>query len=473
MTRGRNGARGTLACVALIFLSSAPGQAQSPAANPPEGQLAAELRHEGDDFKKDCRDQLSVLSCAADIMTETPVHVAVGSLAPLNGFAFGPALVYHPPPGEHWDIGWDADVIRSLTGSWRAGAYLTIVHTAPAEPDVVPLDTPDAGVTIHTYPVIQAYAQTTSLGRVLFFGLGPDSRQSDAASFGMTETVVGASGAYPVVSSGRWNVSATGRVNGRFVALRGPSGADEPPIASLYSDALAPGLASQPGFLQVGGGARLKPALSNNRILLDYAFDVDTFIAPSDGTQSFHRWTVDLNHEFQISRLVTPGSTSGDAPRGPNECGALEGGRCPAPAANRYGAVDLRFFASRSDAGSSGRVPFYFQPTLGGSDIDASPALSAFTDYRFRGPRALLLQESIEHYVYSIVGVAAMAEQGTVGVTDWATSSFRQSVAAGVTIRAGNLPLARVMWAWGSEGHRFIAMVSPTFIGGASRPSLR
>jgi hypothetical protein len=168
-----------------------------------------------------------------------------------------------------------------------------------------------------------------------------------------------------------------------------------------------------------------------------------------------------------------PTSTSGDAPRGPNQCGALAGGRCPAPATNRYGAVNIRFVASRSDAGSSARVPFYFQPTLGGSDIDATPALSAFTDYRFRGPRALLLQESIEHYVYSIVGVAAMAEQGTVGVTDWGTSSVRQSVAAGVTIRAGNLPLARVMWAWGSEGHRFIAMVSPTFLGGSSRPSMR
>ena len=234
----------------------------------------------------------------------------------------------------------------------------------------------------------------------------------------------------------------------------------------MYSDALAPGLASQPGFLQVGGGARLTPRFSNNRVLFTYAFDVDTFIAPSDGTQSFHRWTVALSHEFQITRLVTPSATSGDAPRGPNECGALAGGRCPHRRQIATARVGIRLFASRSDAGSSARVPFYFQPTLGGSDIDANPALSAFTDYRFRGPRALLLQESIEHYVYSIIGVAAMAEQGTVGMTDWGTSSFRHSVAAGVTIRAGNLPLARIMWAWGPEGHRFIAMVSPTFLGG-------
>ena len=103
MSRVRMPFGATFACLALVFTWSAPSQAQSPAASPPEGQLAAEFRHEGDDFKKNCGDQFSILGCAADIVTETPVHVAVGSLAPLNGFAFGPALVYHPPPGENWD----------------------------------------------------------------------------------------------------------------------------------------------------------------------------------------------------------------------------------------------------------------------------------------------------------------------------------------------------------------------------------
>jgi hypothetical protein len=66
-----------------------------------------------------------------------------------------------------------------------------------------------------------------------------------------------------------------------------------------------------------------------------------------------------------------------------------------------------------------------------------------------------------------------MAEQGSVGVVDWGTWSLRHSFAAGITIRAGNLPLARIMWAWGSEGHRFVATVSPTFLAGSSRPPLR
>ena len=30
-------------------------------------------------------------------------------------------------------------------------------------------------------------------------------------------------------------------------------------------------------------------------------------------------------------------------------------------------------------------VPFYFQPTLGGSDINGQRLLSGYDDYRFRG----------------------------------------------------------------------------------------
>ena len=458
-----------VACALLV--GAARVDAQPPATGQGEGQLAGEFRHEGEDFKKDCAEKFSVTGCPADLITETPVHVAVGSLAPLNGFAFGPAFVYQPPPSENWTIGWDADAVGSLSGSWRAGAYLTIVRTAVKEPDVVPLDAAGAGVTIHTYPVFRLYAQAESLQRMLFFGLGPDSRLSDAASFGMTETIAGGSVAYPVASSGRWALSIDGVVNGRFVSLRGPSGADEPALSAAYSDAAAPGLASQPGFLQVGGGVHLKPNVFNNRLLFSYTVGVDAFVAASDSSQSFHRWTVDLGHEIPITRLVTPATD--EAPRGPNECGALPGGRCPAPSANRYGAIGLRLFASRSDAGASGRVPFYLQPTLGGSDEDGTRALSAFTDYRFRGPRAVLLQESVEHYVYAVVGVMAMAEQGAVGTTDWGTSSIKRSVAAGITLRAGNLPLVQLLWATGSEGHRFIAVISPTFLGGSSRPPLR
>lgn len=57
---------------------------------------------------------------------------------------------------------------------------------------------------------------------------------------------------------------------------------------------------------------------------------------------------------------------------------------------------------SESINSATSAVPFYFQQTLGGQDINSSLALGSYQDYRFRAPNLLLLQESFEH---SICGV--------------------------------------------------------------------
>jgi hypothetical protein len=416
----------------------------------------------------------ALFGCLAGFLMDTPVHVAVGSLAPKNGFALGPAFVTHHPTNENWDISWNADAVRSFNGSWRAGAYVTVVRTAVELPTAVDINAApaDQAVVIHPYPVFDIHVQTTSLQRLLFFGLGADSRGDGRSSFGMSETVIGSRGVWPLPRLGALNMSLAGELNGRLIALRDPSGPDEPAIASRYSEAAAPGLSAQPGYLQFGEGVRVKPSLLNNRLRFNYLVTVQQFIAPSDGTQSFHRWTLDLTHEIPIYRTVMPGPSETN---GPDECAAEPGKpRCPVVSRNRYGAVGFRLLSSSSGAGAGHQVPFYFQPTLGGSDIDANRNLSAYDDYRFRGPRLFLLQESIEHSLYSILGVTALVEQGTVGTaTSFAFSSMKRSVAVGFTLRAGNLPLAQVLWAWGSEGRRFVAMVSPTLLGGSTRPSLR
>ena len=47
------------------------------------------------------------------------------------------------------------------------------------------------------------------------------------------------------------------------------------------------------------------------------------------------------------------------------------------------------------------------------------------------------------------------------------------SFAVGLTIRAGGLPVAYLLFAWGgNEGTHTTATVSPTLLGASSRPSL-
>jgi hypothetical protein len=127
-----------------------------------------------------------------------------------------------------------------------------------------------------------------------------------------------------------------------------------------------------------------------------------------------------------------------------------------------------------SSAGDMSSVPFYFQPTLGGSDLNGQRLLSAFNDYRFRGPSLFVLQESLEHSIWGPVGAYLLFEQGRVSQSSSAVSAhgLEHSSAIGLTIRAGGFPLIQLSYAWGREGHHNIATIESTLLGGSSRPSL-
>ena len=85
--------------------------------------------------------------------------------------------------------------------------------------------------------------------------------------------------------------------------------------------------------------------------------------------------------------------------------------------ANLNGSVNLRLLLSESITSGTSAVPFYFQQTLGGADIDGAPSLSSYQDYRFRAPNVLLLQEDFEHSIWGPFGFRFMADQGRVALT--------------------------------------------------------
>jgi hypothetical protein len=64
-------------------------------------------------------------------------------------------------------------------------------------------------------------------------------------------------------------------------------------------------------------------------------------------------------------------------------------------------------------------VPFYFQPTQGGWDINGNPSLPNYQDYRLRALSVMFLRESFEHSVWSRIplGISLMADRGKVALT--------------------------------------------------------
>src|SRR5215467_7245363 len=98
-----------------------------------QGQLAAEFALQRKAIAGACAaGAASLVKCPIELITDHPIHVAIGSLAPQNGFALGPAFVTHRLSEAH-DLSWNADAVWAAGGSWRAGIYFKAVLTPVAE----------------------------------------------------------------------------------------------------------------------------------------------------------------------------------------------------------------------------------------------------------------------------------------------------------------------------------------------------
>ena len=245
---------------------------------------------------------------------------------------------------------------------------------------------------------------------------------------------------------------------------------------SNFTEANAPGLTGQPGTLQLREGIRIRPILANDVVRLNYNLAYQQYITSSNF--SFQRLTIDLGHQFALYRTTTRVLEPRFA-NGPDDCALdpVTHPECPkASVRNLEGSVGFRFLTALSMTPGGNVVPFYFQPTLGGSDINGNPSLSSYQDYRFRAPNIMLLRESFEHSIWNLpLGVAFMADQGKVGLTrgDLSSSPWVHSFSAGLTLRAGGFPQVFLLFSWGgNEGTHTIVNVNTSLLGGAARPSL-
>ena len=443
-----------LACL-IVFGGAVSARAQ-------ESRFHADVRREAGDVRDSCGkgfDAKAVANCVYTLTTDDPFHVALGTIAPQNGVAFGLAFVEHWTPNERWRIGWNADAVGSPNGSYRAGFYMKLIATSSSAGGGIVVRRPGESpatrrpaVTIREYPVFNIYAQTISLDTLPITAGGDLFREH--------QTIVGTNVVYPAtlqrIQSLR--LSIVGAVNGRFVTTR--------------SDAAM--LNQSASFAQFEEGLRFRPAILDDHLRLNYFTSLQQFQASESSAGSFHRWSVDLSHTIPLYRTVS--STGPKDTNGPNECAQSIGGSCPplSFSRNREGSIAFRVLVSRSIAGDGNSVPFYFQPTLGGSDLNGQRLLSAFDDYQFRGTNLFALQEGVEHSIWGPFGVYVLAEQGTLTPegTDLTVQDLARSFAVGFTIRAGGFPLVNLTFAWGGGSHHIIGTIDSTLLGGSSRPSL-
>jgi hypothetical protein len=103
------------------------------------------------------------------------------------------------------------------------------------------------------------------------------------------------------------------------------------------------------------------------------------------------------------------------------------------------------------------QVPFYFQETLGGADINGNDTLRGFVDYRFRGASRILFQAEYRHGIWGPLGFLSFYDLGRVAQrpSDISFDHTRHDIGVGLTISATNRVVTRMYVGFGTgEGIR-------------------
>lgn len=453
-----------------------------------------DLTQEGKDIGSCVHFSLQNINKCGTLFTGKPFHIAVGSLPPQNGMGVGLGFseIQNPvtcPPGIdfspavapntanpcHWSLQYEVVGQGSTNGSWRIGAYVQASRLPSKRPRMV---TPGATpIKTRTFtrpaPVVNFYYETTSLNRINYYGLGPDTLPAAESAFGLTESIVGVSANAPLPESflDLLGISVLGEINGRLPSVRGHQDSSTPSIETRYNEITAPGLTAQPSILQFGEGIRFTPSLPYNRFRLNYLINFQQFL---DSSYGFRRLTIDLNHQLP---LYGARHTSAETPTRfyvPQSAGGL-----PSISTTKdfTGSISFRILMIGSQAKAGRAVPFYFDPTIGGSDLDNNSMLPSYPDYRFRAPNLVLLRGSFEQALGKKIpaGIFFSADAGKSALhrDDVDFSNLRTSYSAGVTVHAGGFPIAYFLFSWGgNEGTHFTGSISNALLGVSARPSL-
>lgn len=411
-------------CAMIVLLGVA--RAQGPSTQAQQGTT------DWDQWKASCSQIWSapgwraVENCLTHSFTASPFHLLVQNVAPGEGFGLGGRYTH-----------------KFNAGEWQRRLSLTGVGTARG------FSFAEAAATFHRPPfgpwtqgdedfAVRLYARDRKMPQLPFYGLGPDSSLSSLTEFGERDTAVGVFVSNPVAN---WlNLDATAESLWNSITPGGQGGIA--PTSVGFTEQQVPGIAVQPHLIHVGMGVSLH-RLAWNRVRFLYLFTYGRFEDTTGGHYSFNRLTVDLRHTFYP--VIVDGHRSNDT------------------------TLTARMLLSSSRAASGGAVPFYLDPTLGGSNIDDQPTLRAFPDLRFRGPDVGLVQFELDHRIIGPVGAMAFDDVGRAALRfgDLASGRWRNGFGFGVVFYAGARPILRLYAGLGGgEGvHTYFGV--PSFLSSA------
>lgn len=301
-----------------------------------------------------------------------PLHPVIGGVATSGGIGVG--IGYDSPEDATWFK--DATAMFTLRRYWAFEGEI-------------------GRRSLSKRSQIGAFGTVRHMGRLPYFGLGPDTVAGDRTSFRLRETVLGTRGWFHPLPA----VRLGGSISAYMPDLGRGDRSSVPSIESIFTDVTAPGLSAEPTFGRYRGFVEFRhPVLDDTDSLEDTryrgAYQV-AFEAVRDyqsGRYNLHRWETEVQQRIPGIR--------------PGQRLTLHGFF----AATNPGA-NVPFYLMYALGGSGGLKTF--RPEMLGSD-DTRATLRGFNNFRFRDRNLVLMQAEYRIPVHRYVHTTVFFDAGQV-----------------------------------------------------------
>jgi len=344
------------------------------------------------------------------------LRAQIGSMATGSGFAAGPDFLREDLADGRIRISGSAAISTNLWQKYQAGIVL-----------------PRLGAGRFSLGFDAARRDYRSLE---FYGMGIDSSRRNRSDYRLEDTSVDATAAFWVAR----HVRVGGSFGGLWTDIRRGNDSELPGTETLFDDSSAPGLFSQANFLRPGlfGQVDYRDDPAGPKSGGSYVAQYTLYDDRSLGQFGFHRWDVDVQQYI--------------------------------PFFNRSRRIALRARMTMTDAKAGQRVPFFLQPSVGGSDD-----LRGFRPYRFTGPNAVVYNAEYRWEIFSGLDGALFVDAGKVmsRAGHLAFSDMEVSPGFGFRFNARNRTFMRVDVGFSHEGTavwlKFNDPFTPLLFGAATR----
>ncbi|PYY07878.1 MAG: hypothetical protein DMG69_17210 [Acidobacteria bacterium] len=339
------------------------------------------------------------------LFTGDGLHPSVGGIVPGSGFAGG--LTYNlERASESLPLRYSGSVEArgSYNRFWVAGGKVDIWGSGNSRDDRH----------IHATLELEHY----ELPQLSYFGLGNDSLLANKSLFGLYQTIGGGHIEVPLPAG----LFIAGDLAGMHNSPSGMHGVLSP---TLFTPLNTPALGVDTTYLVAGGGIDwIHPVSPRSQGFSSSLATGYRLFHATSGPYSFRRLDAIWQNRYNPATKADLGNIS----------------------------ATIRFVEAYAPAGN--KMPFYLQPTIGGTDINNVDVLRSYADYRFRAPNLLTLQAEYEHIIwgpFALLGfydVGRMAEQRS----DIEIGHVRHSFGAGLILQLGGLPVVKFYYARAGEG---------------------